>query len=377
MKSDPMVRANRLARKGNYDGAIKILEQDEDRYYGSFTYNYLRGVCYLYARVYGMALTFLRLAREIRMRDAAVLLGLAALYLNHGDTDRAVDLYLEIQGYDEKNPIAHRALKIIRKYPGPENITKWIDSGKLHVLFPPFPKLPGGPGRKIVIVLGAALAAAALFGVLVGGNVIPSPFVRREQRIGMTELTLAREDQDAPMQVDGSYRYILTRDQVVANYNEARRLFASYRDEAAKISLNRILESNGPDPVKDKARLLLSFMETPGFDTVRNQKEDQGLFTYARAAADPSLYRNCYVIWRGIASNIDLQQNHTSFDFLVGYDTRQTLDGIVPVVFDRALSLNSEKPLEVLGRITPVSTERGMDIRLEGVAIHQSGLPAN
>ncbi|MDR1567053.1 MAG: tetratricopeptide repeat protein [Treponema sp.] len=366
MKSDPLLKANRLAHRGNYDRAIKTLEPEVNRYYGSYTYYYLLGVSYLHSKVFGMALTYLKLAREIRLTDVSTLLGLAALYLNHGDTDRAVDLYLEVQEQDEKNRIARRALKVIRKYPGPENMSAWIESGKLHTLFPPLPKLPRQPGRLAAALTGGA-AVLLISGLILGRTgILPVPGGAR--RPGMTELALAREDQDAPMQIDGSYRYVLTRNQVLDNYNEARRLFASYRDEAARVSLNRLLESNAPEAVKNKARLLLSYMEPPGFDTLKDR------FSYAEVMQEPGLYRDCHIIWRGIASNIEVQQLHTSFDFLVGYDTRRTVEGIVRVDFDFAIPVNPEWPVEILGRVVSVSGERGLEIRIQGIALNQAGL---
>ncbi|MCL2374658.1 MAG: tetratricopeptide repeat protein, partial [Treponema sp.] len=108
MKLDAILtRAVRFARKKKYDEAIKTLEVEANRYYGSPTYYYLLGVSYLYSNIFGMALTYLRLAADQKkMRDPRALLGLAALYLNHGDTDKAVDLYLEIQTIDASNKIA-------------------------------------------------------------------------------------------------------------------------------------------------------------------------------------------------------------------------------------------------------------------------------
>jgi hypothetical protein len=50
------------------------------------------------------------------------------------------------------------------------------------------------------------------------------------------------------------------------------------------------------------------------------------------------------------------------------------MEGIVHVEFNQAVALNPEKPLEVLGRIIPISAGGGLDIRIEGVAIHQAGL---
>jgi tetratricopeptide (TPR) repeat protein len=366
MTFDPvLIKAARLARSRNYDGAIKLLESEENRYFGSFTYYYLLGLFYLYSRVFGMALTNFKLAREQKMRDSSVLLGLAVLYLNHGDTDKALDLYLEVQELDENNKIAKKALKIIRKYPGPENISTWIDSGKLPVLFPPLPKLPLRlSGIRAAIIILALVTAGVLGAVKTGILPFGAALARNEPK----EIELLREEEDAPMQIDGSYRYVLTRKVVVDTYNEARKLFAAYHDEKAKVNLNRLLESNCPEQVKNKARILLSYMDVPGFDTLKDR------FSYGEVIEEPVVYRDCYVIWRGIASNLNIEQNHTSFDFLVGYDTRRTVEGIVRVDYDFAIPVNPERPVEILGRIIPVIGERGAEIRITGTALNQAGL---
>jgi len=366
MKLDPILtKAVRLARRKNYDGAIKILESEANRYHGSFTYYYLLGVSYLYSRIFGVALTYLRHAYKLKMRDTNTLLGLAVLYLNHGDTDKAVDLYLEVQSIDNSNKIAKKALKTIRKFPGQEKISAWIDSGKLSSLFPAFPK---------VDITRKSLALVALTGVVVVCIAIGiaqitglTSFGRGTREIP-AGIALTAEERDTPVQVGGVYRYVLTRSQVLDNYNEALRLFAEYRDDAARVRLNRILESNASEPIKNRARLLISYMEIPGFDTLRDR------FSYSDVISDPFLFRNTHVIWRGMATNLNIQQNHTSFDFLVGYDTFRTMEGIVQVDYDFAIPINPERPVEILGRIIPISTERGVDIRIQGVAINQAGL---
>jgi hypothetical protein len=366
MTFDPVLtKAARLARSGDYNGAIKLLEPEQNRYYGSFTYYYLLGLSYLYSQVFGMALTYFKLAREQKMRDPSVLLALAVLYLNHGDTDKALDLYLEVQELDENNKIAKKALKIIRKHPGPENISAWIDSGKLPVLFPPLPRLPPSPARIRALVLIALLIAGAAAGIKIGKPSLP---FGAGQRSEPKEIELLREEEDAPMQIDGSYRYVLTRKEVVDKYNEARKLFVSYHDERARVNLNHLLESNSPEPVKNKARILLSYMDVPGFDTLKDR------FSYGEVIKEPVLYRDCHIIWRGIASNLNIEQNHTSFDFLVGYDTRRTVEGIVRVDYDFAIPVNPERPVEILGRIIPVLGEKGAEIRIAGVALNQAGL---
>ena len=370
MKLDPIfTKAVRLARKGNYDGAIKILESEANRYYGSFTYSYLLGISYLHSKIFGVALSYLKLAAQQKMRDPNTMLGLAALYLNHGDTDKAVDLYLEVQGLDESNKIARKALKIIRKFPGPDNISAWIDSGKLHTLFPPFPRIEIKKKNLALGIIACAAGLSIILGIAFKTGIVSLPgAMRPNQRTVPSEIVLAQEDMDAPVQTEGSYRYVLTRNQVLDDYNEARKLFAQYHDEASKVKLNRILESNASEPVKNKARLLLSYMEVPGFNTLKDR------FTYNDVAKDPFIYRDCHVIWRGMASNLSIENNSTSFDFLVGYDTYRTVEAIVQVDYDFAIPVNPERPVEILGRIVPLSADREPRIRLQGVALNQAGL---
>ena len=365
MKLDPILtRAVHLAGKKNYDSAIKTLESEANRYYGSYTYYYLLGVLFLYSNVFGVALTYLRRAAEQKMKDANALLGLAVLYLNHGDTDKAVNLYLEVQSIDESNKTARKALNIIKKYPGPENISAWIDSGRLHTLFPPFPKADIRKRNLAAGIIGALAALAIIFGVVVKTGFISLPAAKNQRAIP-DGISLAKEDQDAPVETGGSYRYVLTRDQVLNDYNEARKLFVGYHDDAAKVRLNRILESNASEPIKNKAKLIISYMEAPGFDTLKDK------FSYAEVIKDPFLYRDCYVIWRGMASNLTVEQNHTSFDFLVGYDTYRTMEGIVQVDYGFAIPVNPERPVEILGQVIPISTDT---IKIQGVALNQAGL---
>jgi hypothetical protein len=292
------------------------------------------------------------------------------LHLRRGDTQRAVDYYLEVQSLDEKNRTVKKALNVIRKYAGQQdNFSSWIESGKLPTLYPPIPAA-GFSLRSLFIPVAAAAVLLLCFGLLIQLNVIPNPHKKVNERQGSAAMYLDRDEKKEPVENGGNYRYILTRKEVLDSYDQALRLFTEYHDEKARININRILDSNASEGVKNKSRIILSYMVTPGFDTF---KRDDNV-SYNDVIKDPALYRNVHVIWRGMATNADTIENVTTFDFLVGYDTKRTLDGIVSVIFNKATAVNTEKSLEVLGRIAPVSTERGADIYLEGVAIHQSGL---
>ncbi|MDR0389000.1 MAG: tetratricopeptide repeat protein [Spirochaetaceae bacterium] len=364
MKGDPILtRAARLSRSGRYGEAIRLLEGEIFRYRDSFTYHYTLAASCLYSEDYGGAFTYFKQARDIKMREPSVLLGMALLFLRRGEISRAVDLYLEIQDVDPENPRAKEALNIIRKYGDPDTIKGMLESGKLKKIFPPLPGVPFSP-EKLVLPLAAGLAAVLALVVVVAAA--KGSFNKKPARGGAEETML--EKNEALVQTGGSYRYVLTSKQVLDNYEKARKFFLDYRDEAAKVELNRIVESNAAEGVKNKARLLLSYTTPPGFDTLRDR------YSYAEASVDPVLYRDCYVIWRGMAANLDSQEQSTSFDLLVGYDTRSTMEGIVPVHFPFAIALDTEQPLEVLGRLIPASGsgDSRIIIRLEGAAIHQA-----
>jgi len=365
MKGDPLLnKAAQLAKRREFESALKILKDEEDRYNGSFRYYYLYAVICLHSGSFVEALEFFRYARQIKGKDPKTLLGLAVLYLKRMNTVQAVDFYLDALEIDPKNRIAKKALSVIKENSASEALSEWINPKRIAKLYPPIPA--PAVSLKTIINIGLILAAAVslTLTVLMLTDVIKNPF-KREQR-PTQDFILTSEERNYPVETGGVYRYILTRDQAINLYERALSFFTSYRDEAAKVNLNRILESNASEGLKGRARLLLDNMDIPGFENFNRQ--DNPSFTAVNG--EPFVYRNVHVIWTGMATNVEITDEYTRFDFLVGYDTRRTLEGIVPVIFYSPVSINIERPLDVLGRIvlTPQS-----EIRLEGVAIHQSG----
>ncbi|MDR0302962.1 MAG: tetratricopeptide repeat protein [Treponema sp.] len=361
MKLDPLLsKAARLARSKNYEGALKILKDEEDRYYGSFKYYYLYGVICLYSGAFVDALNSFRQARNIKMKDPNTMLGLAFLYLKRMNTVQAVDYYLDVQEIDPKNKIATKALSVIRKYSDPEALSEWLTPERIVKLFPPIPF----PGISVKTVISSAVILAVLIALFFG---ISSKIRSMPSPRPSAQFTLSAQERNAPVETGGSYKYILTQKQVTDEYDRAHSLFRAHRDEAAKIHLNRILESNAPKIVINNARQMMLSTDVPGFDSFKQSDNP----SYSDVQSEPALYRDVHVIWRGMATNLEVTDEAVCFDFLVGYDTRRTLEGIVPVVFKTPVSVNTERPLEVLGKIN--LSGANMSVTLEGVAIHQSG----
>ncbi|MDR2071831.1 MAG: tetratricopeptide repeat protein [Spirochaetaceae bacterium] len=359
MAADPILKkAIILSRRKKYDSAIKMLEAEVFRYQDSFNYYYTLGISCLYAGDFGGAFTYLNRAKNIKMRDPRTLLALAVLFLRRGETGKALDLYLDVQDLDPDNPTSKRALAIIRRHGGTESLGTWLERGKLVSLYPPLPKA-GFSFNPVPLALILGIAALGS-GIFLGIQKIPV-----EHRGGLDQSALEEEEEKNPVETGGAYRYVFTRDQVISYYTNARKLFNQYRDEAAKRELNRLLESNASAAVKNKARLLMGYTATPDFNTLKDR------FSYEEVFKEPALYRDCYVLWHGMAVNLEYGPDKTSFDFMVGYDSKHVLEGIVPVELHFPAAIQGDEPLEILGRIIllPGDAQKFM---LEGAAIHQA-----
>jgi hypothetical protein len=360
-----LTRAARLARRGKYENAAQLLESEVYNYRDSFMFFYLLGLCSLYAGNYGGAHDYLSRARELKAGEPSALLALAALYVKRGDSRRAISFYLEARDIDGKNRIAKHGLNILKKYAGSDDLQAWVESGKLRSLFPPFPHEKIKPARlalKIIPPVLLALAAAAF--LFVKNNPLAA---QRPAREGFAESALTRADKREAAEAGGVYNLILTEKQILTAYENARNFFSAGRDNAARVEINRIMESNAGEGIKNKARIMARYLEAPDFETLKS-RPSEGV-NYADAAKDPPLYRDCYALWSGMAANIAEGHDETSFDFLVGYDKRRVVEGIVKVRMPFAAAIDPGRPLEVLGRIEPSDTPGGFS--MEGITIYQ------
>ena len=363
MKDDTiLIRGIRMINHKNYGDAISLLESEAIRYRDSFKYYYILAIACLYAGDLGGAQTYFRRSRELKIRDVGTLLGLAFLHLRKGETDKAVELYLEIRELDKKNIQAQKALEIIRKKGDPEKLAAWFENGQTKSIQPLLPKTPIAFSVKLSFIIGLIFIFSCIYVILALNSIVPTPIKKPEVRSGTENIVLGPADRANPVVGGGSYRYVLTRDKVLAEFNEVQSLFRDFRDDAARIHINRILASNASPSIKDKVSALAEYAIVPGFDTIKDY------FSYSEILEDPELYQGCHVVWKGMAANLKDSERSTDFDLLVGYDTKIALEGIVPVHFNTAMRIDPEKPLEVLAKILVTD---GM-ISLAGVSIHQS-----
>ena len=140
-----------------------------------------------------------------------------------------------------------------------------------------------------------------------------------------------------------------------------KRHLLEYRDNLAVREINRLLLSNASVYVKEKARLMKTFIQEPDFSTVKDS------FPYLEVRADPGLFADCYVVWRGKVANVQIGEDEITFDLLVGYEEETELLGLVPVSLDFASKIENGDGIEVLGKVQVQEQQ----IYLQGISLHR------
>jgi hypothetical protein len=382
MPSSILEQAKKQFAKGNYQQVINLLEPHVTQYVvsgdakdvvynasfnKSFPFYLYLGLACLHAGDIGGAVDYLTCARRIKMTDPDLLCAQAVLFLRRGDTARAIDYYLEAIEYNPNHDLARSGLDFIRTHNTPEAIGDAVQSGEIKKFYPR-PGVQSYIKKRIVLFTG--FVAAVFFVALAITVVRKIPFSfgsRNNERADLSAFALLSDEKARPIDTSGTYHYTLSEKEVLAAYRNAQKYFQNSRDNLAQIEVNRILSSNATHSIKQKARLLMDYFATPGFDTVRD------IPSYSDVRADIPLYLDCWTVWSGLATNIRSDGDKTSFDLLVGYSDRIQLEGIVPIFCNFSIRIDSERPIEVLGKIQ----QQGGILFLRASSIHQSQVPEN
>lgn len=359
MARDVLVVAKKLMKRRRFDQAITVLQSRSEIYEDNFDYYLLFAIACLYVGDTGTASQYFQKARRIKITDTTLLIGQAALFLRRGDTDRALQYYLDVLDYEPGNKIAQSAMEFIRTKGDYSTICKWVDTGDIEQFYPPLGTNPYTIAGFVVPII------ACVLGILIVIHFVPVSRPEKGKRADLSALSLSVDERKNIQETNlasGAFSYLLSSSQINEAYEKAQSYFQQYRDNLAQIEINRILNSNASVAVKQKANLLMTYLEEPSFDTVKDVP------LYKDVEKEPNLYLDCWVSWSGRISNVVQTENLFQCDFLVGYETMQTVEGIVPLKFTVVPTIENEKPITVLAKIV---SENGK-MALQGKSVYQS-----
>ncbi|MGN0730167.1 tetratricopeptide repeat protein [Treponema sp.] len=356
--------AKHLIKRRKFDLAISILESNEDLYDGDFEYYLALGIAYLYADVPGKASQNFRNAREIKIRNTQLLLGQAAIFLRHGETDRALEYYLDVLDINPGNSVALAAMEFIRLYGDYTTICKWVDTGDIKKFYPPIGTNPD--------IIRNCVFAGLLAGLVCSILIVNEPWKNIKPVLTEFEskFSLSVEERKNPLQTNISPENFLLKlnaSEVSSSFNSAKKYFGEGRDNAAQVELNRILNSNAAESIKSKSLEMSRLLKEPSFSSLKDN------YSYSDVMENPLLYQNCYVIWDGSSVNESENSDGSwSCMLLVNYipsEKKLTSVGSVKVVFEVPPKppVDQEKPVRFLAQ---VKIENG-ELYLLGRGIYQ------
>ena len=358
MAQDSLSLAKKLMKRRKFSKAVLLLESHEQNYENNFDFYLKLGISYLYLGDYGSASSNFQKARRIKMSDISLLLGQAVLYLRRGDTERAIQYYMEILEYDPQNKVALDAMEFIRKDGDYSTICSWVDSGKIEKFFPPVGIAPYKILKIAVPVIAACLGGFFAFSLSFQEH--PVSYGRAD--LSYLELTAIDKKDIIDKNSSSSYKVVLSSLQIEKAFDKIFTYYNDGRDNACQVEINRILNSNASFAVKQKARTVMDYLEIPDFTTLKDVP------TFSQINENPFLYLDCWVNWKGRISNAVQNDNSFECDFLVGYEDLKKVDGVVPLKFAETPEILIEQPLEVLAKVSDDSGK----IYLEGRAVHQN-----
>lgn len=359
MATDVINLAWKQMCKRKFSEAITLLESKADVYEEDFEFYIMIATAFLYIGDFGSASTYFQKARRIKISDTRLLLGQAIIFLRRGDTKRALQYYLDVKDNEPSNKIAADAIEFIRVNGDYDTICRSFDTGVIQQFYPP---LGANPNRKFYFLIPVG---AAVLGVVLAILFFPKQ-VYNGKRGNLEALALTAVEKESPQEKDlssQSFNYILTSKEIEKCYKDAIGYFQSHNDNLAQKEINKLLNSNAAFSIKQKCQVLMSYLEIPTFDTLKDN------FSYSEVSKEPMLYLDCWVSWDGRISNsiVNADGSYTC-QLLVGYETMKNVDGIVTVYFEREPSILPDQAVKILGKID----YQDENIVLNGRAVYQS-----
>jgi hypothetical protein len=355
MPKSVLTRARQLFRRRRFSQVIRLLESQIFRYRNNAQFYALLGSACLHTGDFGGAESYLRRAEQLKEEDVTTQLGLAAIAFKRGQTEEALKKWLEVIDLDPGNRKARNALAALRKDVNWEGEVVNASAIKIRNLLPAVPPSPWAWIAPLLLVcLIAVLAAGYVF-------LLPRIPPRRQLRPGVAEIELTLEQPLAVQGADAESMLKLSENQITETFAVIKEHLLEYRDNLAIREINRLLRSNASVYVKEKARLMKTFVQDPDFSTVKDP------FPYLEVRSDPSLYEDSYVVWRGKVANVSIGEDRITFDLLVGYEDETELLGLVPVTLGFAARVENGDGIEVLGRVLVEEQQ----IRLRGISLHR------
>jgi len=345
-----LARAKRWLARGRSLKVIRFLEPKVPLFIEDPNYYTLLGRACLESGLLKDADTYLNRGIQADPNHLEARLSLAVNYLKRKDPANAVKTWLEVLEDYPNNKYASRGLKTLK------NISDLFQQDRFLERFEPRRFLPNIGSKwlgRILAILIVTLAILVVLYIWGSKGLLLSP--RNEYRTGFENLKSKRPQTEERSDV----LYPLENQELSRIIRKALRHYQLYEDNEARYELNKIKYSNATERIRKQSMELIGLLNEPTINSLETS------YTYKDVKQNPWLFEGIWVLWSGLAANITSDSGTTSFDFLVGMDKGQILEGRVEVIVPFPVVME-ELPLELLARVEP----KNGDFIIVGKTLH-------
>lgn len=297
---------------------------------------------------------YLECGLKISPEHLDIRLVLAVTELKCKNSNSAIKIWMSILKDYKKEAHAKRGLNIFKKFTDKSSEDRFLNTFNPHRFLPDISeKWPLKLFLLLLIILAIFITLYFRTGLSTIFDNLQQP---RRSRSGAGYIETLRTNL---VDDDMEARYAMTEAEASRTLKRALRFFEKYQDNSARFELNKIINSNVTSEVLRQSILMLGILEESEFDTLETD------FSLADVMENPWLYDGCWVLWSGVTANVSFEEQAIGFDFLVGYDQGEVLEGRVPVKIP-FLTVMEPLPLELLAKIS----YDGKSVTLIGKTLH-------
>jgi hypothetical protein len=285
----------------------------------------------------------------VNEKDAELQRGLSYVYVSDERIEDAISLWGEIL---QSNPQERSIKQLLSRLRESEDVSSFVDTIDLHRFLttrvPLYHKLK--PYILSLSISFGLLIVIVLFYVTPLYQKTLQRFYPEIVELNEIELPLDEAFIDVePIEA----LYSFSEEEVRDNFTEIKKYI--YRDKinSAIISLNRIMLSNASVAVKERFRILFTFIDPPDPLSIDYNPH------YFEIMKEPAVFEGAYVRWTGKIANLEKDDEEIQFDLLVNYENEDTIEGIAHVSISGVYYIENRQDIEVFGTIRGYEKESG------------------
>lgn len=332
-------RARRWLAAGRSSKVIHYLEPKVPLFLEDPSYYALLGRACLEAGILRDADTYLSRGLQADPGHLDVRLTLAVNHLKRKDPAAAVRTWLEVLEDFPNDRNARRGLRSLKRISDPFQQDRFLEKFDTRKYLPNIGSR--WPGRIVILLLVILVVLTSIYFRESIKSTL-SFFGQREYRSGTERLI---PEVGRPLtETGGDVLNPMTDSEVNRTLKKALKLYQDYNDNAARFELNKIKYSNASEDIRQEAIGLIESLGEPDIDSISTD------YSFDEISSTPWLFEGCWVLWKGMTANIAYDEDAIRFDFLVGFEDGQVLEGRVPVSVP-FLVVMEPLPLELLARV--------------------------